>query len=64
MTILARFLLSCFLAGLLPSLAWAELTVGTTAPAFSAKSAQGGAELTFKLFEALKKGPVVVYFYP
>ena len=64
MTLLARFLLSCFLVGLLPSLAWAELTVGTIAPAFSAKAAQGGAELTFKLSEALKKGPVVVYFYP
>jgi peroxiredoxin len=64
MTILARFLLSCILAGLLPSLAWAELMVGTTAPAFSTKAAQGGAELTFKLSEALKNGPVVVYFYP
>jgi peroxiredoxin len=38
--------------------------VGTTAPAFSTKAAQGGAELTFKLSEALKNGPVVVYFYP
>ena len=60
---LARFLLSCFLAGL-PSLAQAELTVGTTAPAFSTKAAKGGKDLTFTLSEALKKGPVVVYFYP
>ena len=64
MTLLARFLLSCFLAGLLPSLAWAELTVGTIAPAFSTKAAQGGTALTFTLSEAIKKGPVVVYFYP
>jgi peroxiredoxin Q/BCP len=64
MTLIARFLLSCFLVGLLPSLARADLTVGAIAPAFSAKAAQGGAELTFKLSEALKKGPVVVYFYP
>ena len=64
MTHLARFLLSYFLVGLLPSLAWAELTVGTIAPAFSAKAAQGGTDLTFTLSEALKKGPVVVYFYP
>jgi peroxiredoxin len=64
MTHLARFLLSCFLAGLLPSLAWSELRVGTIAPAFSAKAAQGGTDLTFTLSEALKKGPVVVYFYP
>jgi peroxiredoxin len=64
MTIIARFLLGAVLAGLLPSLAWAELTVGTAAPAISAKAAQGGAELTFTLSQALKKGPVVVYFYP
>jgi thioredoxin-dependent peroxiredoxin len=64
MTHLARFLLSCFLVGPLPSLAWSELTVGTIAPAFSAKAAQGGMNLTFTLSEALKKGPVVVYFYP
>ena len=64
MTLLARFLLSCFLVGLLPSLAWADLTVGTIAPAFSTKAAQGGTGLIFTLSEALKKGPVVVYFYP
>jgi peroxiredoxin len=64
MTRLARFVLCCFLTGLLPSSAWAELTVGASAPAFSAKAAQGGTELRFTLSEALKKGPVVVYFYP
>lgn len=64
MTILARFLLGCLLAGLLPSLAWSELSVGRIAPAFSTKAARGGADLTFTLSEALKKGPVVVYFYP
>jgi peroxiredoxin Q/BCP len=65
MTRLARILLSCLLAGLLlPSLAWAELKVGTVAPVFSAKAALGGRELTFALSDALKKGPVVVYFYP
>lgn len=64
MTILARSLLSCFLVGLLPSLAWSELSVGTIAPAFSTKAAQGGTDLTFTLSKALKKGPVVVYFYP
>jgi peroxiredoxin len=64
MTSLARLLLSCLLAGLLPSLAWSDLPVGTLAPAFSAKAAQGGTDLTFTLSEAVKKGPVVVYFYP
>jgi thioredoxin-dependent peroxiredoxin len=64
MRILVRFLLSCLLAGLLPSLAWSELRVGTIAPAFATKAARGGTDLTFTLSEALKKGPVVVYFYP
>jgi thioredoxin-dependent peroxiredoxin len=64
MTILSRLLLGCLLAGLLPSLAWSELTVGTMAPPFSTKAAKGGTDLTFTLSEALKKGPVVVYFYP
>lgn len=64
MTLLARVLLSSFLLGLLPSLACAELAIGTVAPAISAKAALGGKELTFTLSEALKKGAVVVYFYP
>jgi peroxiredoxin len=64
MAILARSLLSCFLVGLLPSLAWSELTAGTIAPAFSTKAAQAGTDLTFTLSQALKKGPVVLYFYP
>jgi thioredoxin-dependent peroxiredoxin len=64
MTRLACLLLSCLLAGLLPPAAWADLTAGTSAPAFSTKAAKGGRELTFTLAEALKKGPVVVYFYP
>jgi peroxiredoxin len=64
MTLLARILLSCFLVGLTPSLASAELKVGMIAPAFSAKAAQSGKDLTFALSQALKKGPVVVYFYP
>ena len=60
---LARLLLTSFLVSL-PSLSWAALKVGTIAPPISAKAALGGAELTFALSEALKKGPVVVYFYP
>ena len=64
MTHRARFLLSCFLVSLLPSLAWAELKVGAIAPAITTKAALGGKELTFTLSDALKKGPVVVYFYP
>jgi thioredoxin-dependent peroxiredoxin len=64
MSILARLVLSSSLAGLLPSLAWSELAVGTAAPAISTPAARGGTDLSFTLSEALKKGPVVVYFYP
>ncbi len=46
----------------LPALA--SLGVGTKAPDFTAKAALGGKDFTFNLADALKKGPVVVYFYP
>ncbi|MEO8811869.1 MAG: peroxiredoxin, partial [Caulobacteraceae bacterium] len=42
----------------------AALKVGATAPEFSAKAAQGGKQFTFDLADALKKGPVVLYFFP
>ncbi len=44
--------------------ALADLKPGTAAPDFTAQATQGGKRFTFKLAEALKKGPVVVYFYP
>ena len=44
--------------------AFAALQVGNVAPDFSAQASIGGKEFTFKLSEALKKGPVVLYFYP
>ncbi|HEY1877068.1 MAG TPA: peroxiredoxin [Rhizomicrobium sp.] len=44
--------------------AFAALKVGDTAPDFTAQGSQGGTPITFHLKDALKKGPVVVYFYP
>ena len=44
--------------------ALADLAVGTTAPAFTTQAALGGTVSTFSLEDELKKGPVVVYFYP
>ena len=44
--------------------AWAELKVGATAPGFTAPAALAGQTYNFVLAESLKKGPVVVYFYP
>ena len=42
----------------------AALTPGAKAPDFTAKASLAGKEFTFSLKDALKKGPVVVYFYP
>ncbi len=44
--------------------AQAELKPGASAPDFSAPAALAGESYSFALKEALKKGPVVVYFYP
>jgi len=42
----------------------AALKPGDKAPDFSARASLAGKEFTFSLADALKKGPVVVYFYP
>ena len=44
--------------------AWAALKPGDAAPDFTVDAALGGKEFKFSLAEALKKGPVVLYFYP
>ena len=44
--------------------AFAALKVGDAAPAFSIPVAKDGVVSTFSLKDALKSGPVVVYFYP
>lgn len=43
---------------------WAALKVGDKAPDFSAQASLAGKEFSFSLADAMKKGPVVVYFYP
>ena len=43
---------------------FAALKVGDMAPDFSARASLAGKEFDFSLEDALKKGPVVVYFYP
>ena len=50
--------------GLAPLAAMAALAVGAHAPDFTAQAALGGKAFTFSLAQALKKGPVVLYFYP
>ena len=56
-----------FAAGLalaLPTAANAELPVGARAPNLVAKGARGGKLFTVNLVQALRRGPVVLYFYP
>jgi thioredoxin-dependent peroxiredoxin len=52
--------ISCGIA--LPVLA--ALVPGDKAPDFTARASLAGKEFTFSLRDTLKKGPVVVYFYP
>lgn len=59
-----RLLLSFVLATAFALPAHATLKVGDTAPDFTLQASLGGKEFTFHLADALKKGPVVVYFYP
>ncbi len=40
------------------------LKQGAVAPNFVAQGAQAGKPITFELKKALKKGPVVLYFFP
>lgn len=51
-------------AAALASPAFAALKVGAKAPVFTAPAYLAGEPFTFKLADALKKGPVVVYFFP
>lgn len=51
-----------FIFGVTPSLA--ALMQGEAAPDFKAQASLAGKEFTYSLRDALKKGPVVVYFYP
>jgi peroxiredoxin len=52
------------MAGLAAAPAHAALAVGAKAPDFDVKAAQAGKAFDFSLAQALKKGPVVLYFFP
>jgi len=59
-----QILLAALAMALVGLPAWASLDVGRAAPDFSAQAAQGGKTFPFTLSEALRKGPVVLYFFP
>lgn len=44
--------------------AFAALSLGAKAPDFTAEASLAGKDFSFSLQDALRKGPVVVYFYP
>jgi peroxiredoxin Q/BCP len=62
---ITRFFVSAaVLSAALTVPAAAALSIGGKAPDFTLQATQGGNVFTFVLAEALKKGPVVLYFYP
>lgn len=64
MTKLALTAVTAAFALILSAPASAELPTGARAPDFAAPGALAGKPFSFKLHQALKKGPVVLYFYP
>jgi thioredoxin-dependent peroxiredoxin len=59
-----RLLLGILLSTVSVLPAVAALKEGDKAPAFKTQASMAGKAFTFSLQDALKKGPVVVYFYP
>ena len=59
-----NFLLGCLLSAAVAVPAFAALKEGDKAPAFTAKASLAGKAFDYSLADSLKKGPVVVYFYP
>ncbi|WP_085316586.1 peroxiredoxin [Derxia lacustris] len=59
-----HLLTAAALAAALVAPAHAALKEGDTAPAFTAQASLAGKAFGYSLKDALKKGPVVVYFYP
>jgi thioredoxin-dependent peroxiredoxin len=59
-----RLLLSVVLSSVIALPAMAALKEGDKAPDFKTQASLAGKDFTFSLKNALKKGPVVVYFYP
>jgi peroxiredoxin len=59
-----RLLATLLLAGAMALPAHAALVVGAKAPDFSAPASLAGKEVQFSMAQALRNGPVVLYFYP
>lgn len=56
--------LAALIATAIPLTANAELAQGARAPLFATQGAKAGKAFQFNLQQALRRGPVVLYFYP
>ena len=61
---MTRLILTALLASVISLPAAAALKEGDKAPDFTTQASLDGKAYTFSLKDTLKKGPVVVYFYP
>jgi len=59
-----RRIIVALLSSVIALPAFAALKTGDSAPAFAAPASLAGKQFEFSLRDALRKGPVVVYFYP
>jgi peroxiredoxin len=59
-----RFVVGALFCALVSAAALGALREGDSAPDFTVQAAVGGKTIFFHLAEALRKGPVVLYFYP
>lgn len=62
--LIKAFACVCLIVGATTLPAYAALQQQEAAPDFQAQASLAGKSFTFSLREALKKGPVIVYFYP
>src|SRR5271156_7123668 len=59
-----RFMILAMGSTILAAPLYAALQVGAPAPDFTTQATLGGVPFKFSLADALKSGPVVLYFYP
>jgi thioredoxin-dependent peroxiredoxin len=59
-----KLMVGCVVMTLAALPAAAALKAGDAAPEFNAQASKNGKAFNYSLKQALKKGPVVVYFYP
>ncbi|WP_395823206.1 peroxiredoxin [Collimonas sp.] len=59
-----RLIATLLICGAITAPAFAALKAGDKAPVFTTQASLGGQVFTYSLADALKKGPVVLYFYP